>query len=240
MSAKRLTATQRPSQIRREREREAMRERILGAAHELFAERGIEAVTMRAIADRIEYTATALYFHFRDKEALLRALLTDDFRLFAAQFQKVATLKDPVARMRASAKAFVAFGLTYPNHYRLMFMTPLSADPGLSAGPDIDQQSPAEDAYTLLQAMVRDAASAGAIKPEFKDLELVCQLLFSGLHGVVSIQLAHNIEGQNEHARIQWRSSNKLRDAMCECLLAGIVTEDAISRSQKKSMEKRS
>ncbi len=226
------------SQLRREREREAMRVRILAAARELFAERGVDAVTMRAIAERIEYSATAIYFHFRDKEALLRALLTDDFRLFAAELQKVTTISDPVVRLRASAKAFVEFGLTHPNHYRLMFMTPLSEDPVLAAGPALDRHSPAEDAYTFLQTMVREAADAGAIKAEFKDLELVCQVLLSGFHGIVSLQIAHNPGGQNQHGRIHWRSPSKLRDVMCDCLLAGLVTSSAISRVQKKSRKK--
>ncbi|HTR04723.1 MAG TPA: helix-turn-helix domain-containing protein, partial [Thermoanaerobaculia bacterium] len=47
---------------RRERERHELRGRILDAARELFAEQGYEAVTMRNIADRIEYSPTALYF----------------------------------------------------------------------------------------------------------------------------------------------------------------------------------
>ena len=59
---------------RRDREREEIRTRILDAARELFATEGYEAVTMRRIADRIEYSATAIYFHFRDKEALLQEL----------------------------------------------------------------------------------------------------------------------------------------------------------------------
>ncbi|HKO02638.1 MAG TPA: helix-turn-helix domain-containing protein, partial [Thermoanaerobaculia bacterium] len=42
---------------------------ILDAARELFATEGYDAVTMRRIADRIEYSPTAIYFHFNDKEA---------------------------------------------------------------------------------------------------------------------------------------------------------------------------
>ncbi len=68
---------------RREREREELRTRILDAARELFAEEGYEAVTMRRIADRIEYSPTAIYFHFRDKEALMRELCDHDFRALA-------------------------------------------------------------------------------------------------------------------------------------------------------------
>ena len=68
---------------RREREREETRTRILDAARELFAAEGYEAVTMRRIAERIEYSATAIYFHFKDKEALVKELCDVDFTSFA-------------------------------------------------------------------------------------------------------------------------------------------------------------
>ncbi len=70
---------------RRERERQELRTRILDAARELFAEEGYDAVTMRKIADRIEYSPTAIYFHFRDKHALMRELVDARFRLARAR-----------------------------------------------------------------------------------------------------------------------------------------------------------
>jgi AcrR family transcriptional regulator len=60
------------SQERRAQEKAELRAQILDAARRLFAERGYAAVTMRAIARRIGYTATALSYHFPDKESLLR------------------------------------------------------------------------------------------------------------------------------------------------------------------------
>ena len=59
---------------RREREREEIRTSILEAARDLFANEGVEAVTMRRIAEKIEYSPTAIYFHFKDKESLLAEL----------------------------------------------------------------------------------------------------------------------------------------------------------------------
>jgi AcrR family transcriptional regulator len=117
------------SRERREREREDTRERILDAAREMFAERGIDAVTMRAIADRIEYTPTAIYHHFRDKEALISELCDRDYRALAHHFQTVAQIEDPVERFRRLGQAYVEFALAHPNHYRFMFMTSSSPWP---------------------------------------------------------------------------------------------------------------
>src|SRR5215468_8785389 len=85
---------------RRERERQELRTRILDAARELFAEHGYDAVTMRGIAERIEYSPTAIYFHFKDKDALLRELCELDFAALAHEFRKIAKEKDPIERLR--------------------------------------------------------------------------------------------------------------------------------------------
>ena len=71
---------------RREREKVALKELIIDAARELFTEHGYDAVTVRMIADRIEYSTTALYVHFKDKEALLREICRTDFDQLAAVF----------------------------------------------------------------------------------------------------------------------------------------------------------
>src|SRR4051794_32343862 len=109
---------------RRLRERQALREQILDAARALFATEGYEAVTMRRIAERIEYSPTAIYLHFADKEALVRELCAHDFAVFAAQFAKLARVADPLERLRKSGHAYVDFAVRHPHHYRLLFMTP--------------------------------------------------------------------------------------------------------------------
>src|SRR3990170_2613737 len=108
---------------RRTRERTETRQRILDAAREMFVERGYEATTMRAIADRIEYTPTAIYHHFKNKEALLAELCIADFRALATAFQKLGRIEDPVERLRRTGEAYVEFGLRHPMQYQLMFMT---------------------------------------------------------------------------------------------------------------------
>src|SRR5215472_617579 len=111
-------------QERREREKQEVRKKILDAARELFAREGYEAVTMRRIADRIEYSPTAIYLHFKDKETLIRELCANDFRELAHAFARIAQEPNPIERLRKLGLAYVGFAIDYPNHYRLMFMTP--------------------------------------------------------------------------------------------------------------------
>ena len=90
---------------RREREKEEIRHKILDAARELFAAEGYEKVTMRRIAEAIEYSPTAIYLHFKDKDDLVRALCDADFgRLLEAMQHRAGVGRpdrgDPAARPR--------------------------------------------------------------------------------------------------------------------------------------------
>src|SRR5256885_12589944 len=112
---------------RRQREKESLREKILGTAREMFASEGVEAVSMRKIAGRIEYSATAIYQYFPDKDALLREICERDFAALAEAAVRVAREADPLARLRKLGRAYVEFALEHPSSYRLMFMTPKGA-----------------------------------------------------------------------------------------------------------------
>src|SRR5262245_30177993 len=102
---------------RRLREREELRQKILDAARELFVTQGYDAVTMRAIAEKIEYSATAIYLHFADKAALLREICRQDFQQLARSFERVAKIADPIERLIKTGHAYVDFALEHPAQY---------------------------------------------------------------------------------------------------------------------------
>src|SRR5262245_40498087 len=106
---------------RRTRERTITRQKILDAARDLFVESGYEATTMRAVADRIEFTPTAIYHHFKNKEALLVELCKLDFRSLGHAFQKIGRIEDPLERIEKIGEAYVNFALENPMQYRFMF-----------------------------------------------------------------------------------------------------------------------
>lgn len=205
---------------RRDRERQELRTLILNAARDLFAEQGFEAVTMRKIAERIEYSPTAIYFHFRDKEALLRELCDTDFGALAQEFQKIARIADPIDRLRHIGRAYVEFGIGYPNHYRLMFMTPhpggiRTADSRLARG------NPEEDAYAFLRATTAEAIAAGCLRPDLEDADLVSQMVWAGTHGVVSLHIAKCNDDW-----VDWRDARKTAHALIEAMIRGLVREE--------------
>lgn len=171
---------------RRERERLAMREQILDAARQLFAERGYEAVTMREIGKRIEYSATALYNHFADKESLVRELCRRDFSDFAQRFlAAVVDSKSPIESLCRAGLVYLGFAEQFPQHYRLMFMTPLPEAPPEQG----EREDPRMNAYVFLRALVEQLLGAGYLRPEVTDVDLASQTIWAMVHGVAALEL---------------------------------------------------
>lgn len=201
---------------RRDRERQEMQTLILDAARDLFATEGYEAVTMRKIAERIEYSPTAIYFHFRDKLSLLRELCDRDFAAFAAVLQRTAGVQDPVERLRQVGYAYVDFALEHPNHYRFLFMTP---HPPLAPEESaIQKGNPDQDAYAFLRAIIVEAIAKGRLKPELKDPDQVAQLAWGAAHGVVAL---HNVKCSDSW--IDWRSPRELARRLIDLALDGFL-----------------
>lgn len=207
---------------RREREKEVVRTKILDAARALFASEGYEAVTMRRIATAIEYSPTALYLHFKDKESLIRDLCMTDFQSLAKAFQKIARESDPLERLRRIGRAYVDFGLEHPNHYRLMFMTPplKGAQPQRDELAGMGHGNPEEDAYAFLRGTVAQAIAQGRLRPELKDPDLIAQAAWSGTHGVVSLHIA-----KESDPWVDWKSVKKTAALIVDALIRGISRE---------------
>lgn len=204
---------------RRARERDGTRARIMDAARRMFAAEGFDAVSMRRIAEAIEYSPTAIYVHFKDKDALFRAICDEDFLALASVFGQAAQAADPVDRIRLTGQAYARFALEHPNHYRLMFMTGKRLEP--DAAGAARQGNVEEDAYAFLRELCVQAIAAGRFRPEFHDPDLSAQTFWSGIHGVVSLQIS-----KAEDPWLDWRPVARRVDAMLDVLLRGICLTD--------------
>src|SRR5689334_17883 len=108
---------------RQERERQAVRESILNAARDLFTTEGYRHVSMRKIADRIEYSPAAIYSYFRSKDDIFFALAEEGFRLLAQYARHaISELSDPQDRLRQGLWAFYEFSKAHPEYFELMFL----------------------------------------------------------------------------------------------------------------------
>src|SRR5258708_6943578 len=200
---------------RREREKQELRTKILDAARELFAVEGYETVTMRAIAEKIEYSPTAIYKHFADKDALLAELCRHDFRNFAAHFASAAAVEDPVERLRAAGRAYFDFAMQYPQHYRLMFM----AQRPEVAPEDGEKEDPAQNAYVFLYATVQEAIQKGLFRPECSDAALASQTIWAATHGVVALEIAFGCGRE----WVDWAPLRKRQEMLSDTILRGML-----------------
>ena len=196
---------------RRERERLETRDKILEAAREMFATQGIEATTMRAIAQRIEYTPTAIYHHFKDKDALIIELCHSDFAKLGRQFTQMERIEDPVERLRRIGMAYVEFAIHNPHHYQIMFMTrtPVHEHP---------DKNPEEDAYGFLLETVHEGLDAGRFRPELADAHELAQMTWSSVHGIISLQIA-----KCHDPWVDWRDLRTTAIAVIDALIRGIL-----------------
>jgi AcrR family transcriptional regulator len=205
------------SRERRERQRVQTRERILDAARAMFVSRGYDATTMRAIADEVEYTATAIYHHFANKDALLTELCDRDFSALASAFQKIGRIEDPLERIERIGAAYAEFALEHPMHYRFMFMTPRPAPVASS----VRRGDPTEDAYAFLRDACAEAIFSGRVRPEYDDPDELAQMLWGAVHGVISIRIAKEHDDWVDF-RDTRRTAARLRELLMRGLTAGV------------------
>ncbi|MDX2088837.1 MAG: TetR/AcrR family transcriptional regulator [Kofleriaceae bacterium] len=203
-----------------ERERLAKRARILDAARELFVERGIEAVTLREIAQRIEYSTTAIYVQFKDKQDLVEQMVREDFATFVAALATVATRPDPLERLWRLGEAYVAFALANPHHYRLLFMTPHPPE------PHPEHEPTGIEGYQLLLRTVTDCIDTGLFRPEVTDPHATAQGIWAATHGLVALLIA-----MGQLPKFHWRSADTLLATALGAMLRGLLADpDAFER----------
>src|SRR5258706_14476552 len=102
---------------------DARRAQILRVAGDMFSKDGIDADSMRRIATKAGVHATLLYKHFADKDALLMAIGEEFFAKLADTMREtVGNERDPVARLKAMMRTYVAVGIDNPREYHLTFM----------------------------------------------------------------------------------------------------------------------
>src|SRR5579885_2671118 len=91
---------------RKAREKRYLRQEILDAASELFVKEGYENVSMRRIADRIEYSPTTIYLYFKDKAELLESICKATFARLSAHLSRILEQPgDPVERLKGGLLA---------------------------------------------------------------------------------------------------------------------------------------
>ncbi len=191
---------------------EGLRDEILAAAAALLAETGNEdAVSIRAVADRVGVTPPSIYLHFEDKKALLEAVCVEAFASFDSHLATaIAGVTDPMEALRAIGLAYIDFALNWPEHYRVMFMSRASAE--LDEPTDAELQSLA--GFSRVLEVLAAAQRSGAIDPG-EDSVRVAQALWAAVHGLAALLIAKPY--------FPWGDREALRTYLLDMCMRGVA-----------------
>jgi AcrR family transcriptional regulator len=168
-----------------------LRARITIAAQELFASEGIQGISMRRLAERVGVTATALYRHFRDKEAILDELITAGLAVLSEYLEPALKAKDPERRLRGLIDSYLKFALEQPKYFDLAFMVP-------SASTRMSEELERQNRATFKMAIEQVAAcmQIGVFRPG--DPIETAIYLWSTAHGMVTLHRMNRFGGDAE------------------------------------------
>lgn len=173
---------------------EDIKTRIIAAARSLYMERGPESVTMRAVAERVGVTATALYRHFADKDAILREVMGEGSRLLGSHLFRALEAPTALERLRATADAYLDFAASQPQAYRSLF------EPGQDGAEESPMHRQRGAVRRFLRDRVREGMDAGVLAEG--DPDGMAMSLWAMLHGLASLHSAGitRMEGLSQRA----------------------------------------
>ena len=184
---------------RRQREKEELRTAIIDAAVEIVSTQGVEALSIRGVAERVEYAPATIYLYFENKDALLRAVVEEAARRFDTAL--AAAVPDlppapPLERLRALRRAYIRFALEQTAAFRLLFSLPKV--PFMDSGcrpselPAANGGLPADCAWVRLREAVAGAMHGGSMS--FPTVDAGALALWASVHGYVTLYLAGHLD----------------------------------------------
>lgn len=197
-------------QERRAREKKELRQEILDAARDLFVREGFENVSMRKIADKIEYSPTTIYLYFKDKSDLLDCICEETFaRLVRKQTALDQSVADPWERLRRGLRGYIEFGLKHPNHYKVAFMM---SEPFDDPEHCVRSRAMGQKAFDYLRRSLANCSEKHLI--DVGDIEATAQAMWATIHGLTSLLIAH--------PKFAWVDRTHLIDTLVENALNGL------------------
>lgn len=147
---------------RRIRERLDARQSILATARELFLLKGFEATTIRNIAEKIEYSPSTIYQHFKDKNEIFYTLHTESFIELVKQMKRSDLHENPLEQLIALGKIYIQFAEDNPELYDLMFIMEAPID--FLNLLDETQWIEGKTAFDYLKSVISACIDKGLIK----------------------------------------------------------------------------
>jgi AcrR family transcriptional regulator len=175
---------------RKGRERAEREQRIVATAREIAARDGWPAVTIRRLADEIEYSQPVIYSHFANRDAIVAAVAVEGFGELAAALRQMGTSRDRREAMRNVADAYLAFAQAQPALYEAMFT--MATDLHFAAG---DTRPELRAAFAALAAVVTPSKSGD-------EAATLTETFWATLHGLAELERSARIRPAARQERL--------------------------------------
>ncbi|MGJ4944312.1 TetR/AcrR family transcriptional regulator [Bradyrhizobium sp. HKCCYLS1011] len=174
---------------RKGRDRAEREARIVAAAREIAEREGWDAVTVRRLADEIEYSQPVLYSHFENRDAIVAAVAAEGFKDITTALQKAASRSSERRNaVKNVAMAYLDFALRRPALYEAMFVLPTNL-----------RFAKAETRPELRAAF---EALAAVVAPFCADVAVATETFWAALHGLAELERSGRIRPSARAERI--------------------------------------
>ncbi len=167
----------------RERRQARTREAIVQAAEEIIEMQGADALNMRDVAERIDYSASNLYEYFSSKDELLVTVIKEALTRLTMHVNHISIGLSARERLEAYGHAYLEFARTHPQLYLLIFGRKTTQEEMIGT-----EKTPS--AYDLLRQLVADGIAGGIFvpRPDFglQEMTFGC---WSLVHGIAMLRL---------------------------------------------------
>ena len=203
---------------RRAREKEALRQSILDAASQLVVEQGHQTLSIRKIAEKIEYAPSTIYLYFQDKYEILASICVEVFDQLSAKLLEIhQTEGDTVTKFRQGLRCYIDFGLANPSYYMVTFLTPWAELPddhpvGANRGPD----EAAIRTFGYFCASIQGGIDQGIFREE--DPHMLGQATWLAIHGMASGLICM---GHDKH--FPWVEREALIEGQLDLIVRGLL-----------------
>jgi AcrR family transcriptional regulator len=175
---------------RKEKQKLEIRKLILDASMKLFVEEGFEHVSIRKIADLIEYSPTTIYLYFKDKDEIYLHLHDVGFTNMQALNRNLDDIRNPLLRLHKMGENYLNFGLDNPEYYDLMF---IQRSPMVKLNEmECSDWKSGDAAMLRLKDTVRECMDQGFLA--INDVDLVSVSIWSMVHGLVALVIKDRME----------------------------------------------
>jgi AcrR family transcriptional regulator len=197
---------------RRARQRGQLRQVILDAARDILVREGYEGLSMRKVAEKIDYSPTAIYLHFKDRDDLVFRVCEE---LMAGLVRELETVvdryADPLVALKKGLRRYVDFGRQHPQHYQATFGISHGQDPKNDARY-LEPGAMSMQAFGFLPRLVTECVKQKKLAKV--DVHAASCALWAGIHGITSLLIVM--------PNFAWQDPDRVIDQLITMLVDGL------------------